>query len=897
MKKVLVIFYISFNLLFVMSLASVNTYAQSQTFEQVIGGSGIDAGSCVIETSGGGYVVAGHTTSFGDNSFNGYFLKLDSYGNILWQKTIGGAGFDFIYSILETTDDGIVMVGLTSSYGAGNNDVYLMKIDSVGNLVWEKTFGGTGSDIGISIALTFDGGFILSGFTNSFSGNNDVYLIKTDSIGNLLWEQTLGDENSNTAYSVCITPDDGFVTVGSSLIKTDSLGILIWEKPISGSVVKNSSVNGLIIIGESFIKTDINGNVIWEKPISGVDVKETFDGGYVILGRIDTLNSDLDTYLIKTDSSGNIIWEKEYSWLGTNYGNWISQTSDGGYIVTGSASSIDEASIDLYLLKVDSIGNYVRTSIPGATIISPVTDASFETSEGITFEGSAYDEEDGELTGSSLVWTSDKDGQIGTGTTFTTSNLSENNHYITLTATDSNNDVKLKNITIGITSPSTIEKHFGGEYIDRANSICETSDGGYIMTGYTYSYGAGESDVYLIKTDINGNLTWEKTFGGIDFDWGNSVSQTLDGGYILFGSALIKTDIDGNLLWEKAIAGFDGCEISSGGYIILDSLNDMTLLTKTDSIGTVIWEKSLSAFGASSCETSDGGFVVTGFDNSHFTDVSLVKTDSSGNFIWQTTFGGTSADIGYSVTETSNKGFIITGRTNSASVGSVGGSDVYLIRTDSSGNLNWQTTFGWENWDEGNFATETSDGGFIITGRSGLFGPGGTDVFLIKTDSLGNSVWQKTFGNTTYDEGNSVCVTANGDYVVAGYNTSDVYFIKINSENNLDDLDSDGIGDSEDNCPSAFNPLQEDVDNNNIGDVCDGCCLLGRGNVDNDLGDEVDISDLVMLVDFIFTDGVAPVCAEEANVDGDAGEEIDISDLVYIVDFIFSDGAAPPVCP
>jgi len=160
------------------------------TFERTYGGTGYDYGNSVQETQDGGYIIAGVTESFGAGEYDVYLIKTDSIGDTIWTKTYGGTDDDFGYSVQETQDGGFIIAGRTSSFGAGNGDVYLIKTDAVGATVWTKTYGGTDDDGGCSVQETQDGGFIIAGWTNSFgAGWEDVYLIKTDSLGNVGLEE------------------------------------------------------------------------------------------------------------------------------------------------------------------------------------------------------------------------------------------------------------------------------------------------------------------------------------------------------------------------------------------------------------------------------------------------------------------------------------------------------------------------------------------------------------------------------------------------------------------------------------------------------------------------------------------------------------------------------------
>ena len=308
---------------------------------------------------------------------------------------------------------------------------------------------------------------------------------------------------------------------------------------------------------------------------------------------------------------------------------------------------------------------------------------------------------------------------------------------------------------------------FGGSSYDNGYSVQQTTDSGYIITGGTRSFGADLGDVWLIKTDSNGNKIWDKTYGEKDdSEVGFSVQQTTDGGYIFTGyserpggsqALLIKTDSNGDKVWDRTFGGvgFDYCysvqQTTDGGYIItgetgfLDapaSDNDVWLI-KTDSNGDKVWDRT---FGGSSYDggfsvqqTTDGGYIITGAANSFGAgdwDLWLIKTDSYGNEIWNKTFGGIDRDVGWSIRQTNDGGYIITGYTDSFGAGK---EDFWLIKTDSYGNEAWNRAFGGIGYDRGHCVQQTKDGGYIIVGETWSFGAGFNDVWLIKTDSQGNA--------------------------------------------------------------------------------------------------------------------------------------------------------------
>jgi hypothetical protein len=372
-------------------------------------------------------------------------------------------------------------------------------------------------------------------------------------------------------------------------------------------------------------------------------------------------------------------------------------------------------------------------------------------------------------------------------------------------------------------------KTFGGSDTDAGHSVQQTTDGGFIIAGYTFSFGAGESDVYLVKTDANGNELWSKTFGGSDYDWGYSVQQTTDGGFIIAGTTesfgagskdvyLVKTDANGNELWSKTFGGNEDDrgksvqQTTDGGFIIVGSTESFgagdadVYLVKTDANGNELWSKTFGGSdidgGYSIQQTTDGGYIIAGFTFSFGAgdaDVYLVKTDANGNELWSKTFGGSDIDGGYSIQQTTDGGFIIAGETRSFAVGV---NDVYLIKTDANGNELWSKTFGESQIDQGFSVQQTTDGGYIIVGRH--FRYADADVYLIKTDANGNELWSKTFGVSRWrfdEQGNSVQQTTDGGYIIAGYKTfsagyADVYLIYYKPEwgivyNTLFDSSSD----------------------------------------------------------------------------------------------------------
>ena len=358
-------------------------------------------------------------------------------------------------------------------------------------------------------------------------------------------------------------------------------------------------------------------------------------------------------------------------------------------------------------------------------------------------------------------------------------------------------------------------KNFGGNLWDYGNSVQQTIDGGYIITGEISSSENGSSDIWLIKTDSEGQEQWNQTFDGNDRDYGKSVKQTVDGGYIIIGSTgsdyyydawLIKTDPKGTEEWNQTFGGDNknyGNSVQQtidGGYIITGEISSSgngssdVLLIKTDQQGQEKWIQTFGGsdydIGNSIEQTYDGGYIITGSTRSYgngSSDVLLIKTDQQGQEEWIQTFGGNYIDIGNSIKQTSDNGYIITGYTQSYGNGS---RDVWLIKTNSLGNEEWNQTFGGSYIDIGNSIQQTIDGGYIITGSRGT--DYYSDLWLIKTDYQGNEEWNQTFGGNDYDFGNSVQQTTDDGYIILGHTKSygnggyDIFLIKTDSEGNTE---------------------------------------------------------------------------------------------------------------
>jgi len=356
-----------------------------QTWQRTYGETSLDYGYAVLQTTDGGYLVTGITFSFGAGG-DVYLVKTDAQGDTLWTKTYGGSGEECGNDLQPTWDGGYIVVGTTTSFGAGEKDVYLLKLNAQGDTLWARTYGGANNDFGITVRQTRDSGFVMAGYTNSTgAGDYDVFLIKTDSRGDTLWTKTFGGLYEDVGYSALQTSDGGYIIAGWTysfgagmedlyLIRTDAQGDTLWTKAYGGPLidcsysVQMTSDSGFINTGVTsfgsgggdlwLLKTDAQGDTLWAKAYRGKSVTfgnsvyPTRDGGYIAVGNTD------DVYLLKADARGDSLWSRIYGNPNITFsdaGYSVLQTTDGGYIIAGY-TMIASCNTDVYLIKTDSLG-------------------------------------------------------------------------------------------------------------------------------------------------------------------------------------------------------------------------------------------------------------------------------------------------------------------------------------------------------------------------------------------------------------------------------------------------------------------------------------------------------------------------------------------------------------
>ena len=342
-------------------------------WEKSFGGDAHDWASSVQQTADSGFIVAGYTISnngqvtghHGD--FDYWVLKLDAAGSIQWQKALGGSGIDHARSVIQTTDGGYIVAGSSWSIQGdvtgnhGSDDYWIVKLSDSGTLEWQKTYGGQNSDLGYAIRQTDDGGYIIAGSTNSSDGDvtghhgdYDYWILKLDSVGAIEWQKALGGMGDDQAYSIEQTTDGGYIVAGI----TSSL---------DGDVMNLRGAYDYWVV-----KLNVSGTIEWQRALggTGVDnayaVKQANDGGYYVVGYSNSTNGNItdpkgnhDYWLVKLSHTGIVHWQKSMGGTAVDQAYALDITADGGCVVAGFSSSYD---IDLNWSQGN--GDYWMVKLP-----------------------------------------------------------------------------------------------------------------------------------------------------------------------------------------------------------------------------------------------------------------------------------------------------------------------------------------------------------------------------------------------------------------------------------------------------------------------------------------------------------------------------------------------------
>jgi hypothetical protein len=404
--------------LFVLAAGAALAQGPDTMWTRTCGGAADDLGYDLITTSDGNFVIAGATSSYGPNpgTGNAYVLKVNGAGDTLWTNVYGGDGGEDVDAVHQTSDGGYILAGYTSSLGAAPADCYLLKLDAAGTLEWARNYGGTEYEEARAVQQTSDGGYILVGYTTSFGvgtpSQKNVYIVKTNSVGDTAWTRTYGGINAETAFGVEQTADEGYMVAGLTgsygagstdawLLRLDASGDTLWTHTYGGPGgdgaywLARTNDGGYAMAGytasytpgindQYLLKVDAAGTLLWARHYGGADhdqancVQQTTDGGYVLSGITKSFGPGVPAqnnyYVVKTNSVGDTLWTRVLGGAGNDVAYAVRQTTDEGYAVAGYTRSFGTGapSANVYLVRYSgwpSVPQQVVVKVSAGTLI------------------------------------------------------------------------------------------------------------------------------------------------------------------------------------------------------------------------------------------------------------------------------------------------------------------------------------------------------------------------------------------------------------------------------------------------------------------------------------------------------------------------------------------------
>ncbi|HEY3358235.1 MAG TPA: hypothetical protein VGQ83_33615 [Polyangia bacterium] len=342
-------------------------------------------------------------------------------------------------------------------------------------------------------------------------------------------------------------------------------------------------------------------------------------------------------------------------------------------------------------------------------------------------------------------------------------------------------------------------RSYGGATYDWAQALDATTDGGYVIAGYTGSFGAGERDAWIVKLDGDGQIEWQRTYGGPAADEARAVRQTPDGGYLVagltasFGAGatdvwVLKLDGAGVIEWQRTYGGAAADQanglalLPGGGALVVGQTESFGAgdrdgwVLQIDAQGEVVWQRTYGGAGMDTASAvvalADGALVVgsaKSFTADGLPDVWVMRLDAAGVPRWQETLGGDNFDYGYAVAPTADGGFVVCGWTASfgASV-----TDAWVLKLTAAGAVEWQRAYRGDDVDAAEAVVPLPDGGYLLAGVTWSFGAGGKDFWLLRLDPAGDIVWQKTYGGPVWDWAHALQAGRDDTFVAAGHSMS-----------------------------------------------------------------------------------------------------------------------------
>jgi hypothetical protein len=761
-------------------------------WDQAYGGSGADVLRSMLVMPDGGYLLLGNSSStisgvktedrFGPTTATNDFwiVKIDANGNYVWDKTIGGTGNDQPVSAISLADGNILLLGQSTSgqntglktapFFGGTNDIWAVKINPSGNIIWNNAYGGAASDVPFSATTLANGQIIISGTSNSapdpnptistktlpnFGTGNDVWLVLIDENGQQVKDYVFGASGDDEGRSALPTGDGGLILMAQGFSN------------IGGN--KTVGTNG----GQDYWLVKLGGNV---------QLSATARASTVCAGNSLTIDY-ANTSSCATFNAGNNIRIEMSNAAGSFASPTLLNTAattanSGNYTVTIPSATPGG---EFYRIRVIS-SNPVDTVIIGS-ILTIVPQAICTCPDDFVVDWQISQGGTGFEVLNIMLPTADGGYLLGgfsptaatpTGTK-TFGGYGGNDYWI---------------VKLDANGNKLWDSCYGGADDDLLRSIIPTSDGGFLLGGSSRSNSMsgnktatafGENDYWVVKINANGIILWDRSYGGSLSETFSSIIPTNDGGFLLLGDS--RSGINGS----KTAPNYGSEDFWA---------------VKIDANGNQLWDQS---YGGSNFDlepivmaAADGGFLLAGYSRSLVSgsktatnygndDYWVVKIDVNGNQLWDNTYGGTSADVLNVIAPTADGGFLLGGQSSSDANGNktavnFGFADYWVVKINASGTPVWDYSYGGSGSDFLNDIIQAKDGGFFLAGSSNspangnktIPTIGNDDYWLVKIDANGIKTKEYGFGGTSFDIASSLVPTADGGLLVAGYSNSGI---------------------------------------------------------------------------------------------------------------------------
>ncbi|MGY5881434.1 MAG: C-type lectin domain-containing protein, partial [Candidatus Thorarchaeota archaeon] len=808
----------------------------TEAWNRTYGGSRWEAAKSVIECSNGDLVLVGYSTDIAGTGKDLWVLRIDgTNGDVIWDQIIGGDFDDYGDEVIECADGGFAIVGSTKSFGHSEGDMWLIRLDSIGDVVWEQGYGGTEPDWGRSLVEIPAGGFALIGSTESYgSGNSDVWLVRTDNFGNVLWSQTYGGEGADTGNAIVIEQVGGLIIAGGSKSwggnDEDAFLLKIADPPMWLQVPSDVTIEYGELYSVQFEVTATYIDSWWLNDTEYFNI----DGNGLLLNQEVLPLGYHDVQVWVNDTLGNAItatftvtvsyspasdtlaplWERTYGGSSDHTSQEIVSCESGGFAIAGTRG-----------LDYDSSST---TNIVWHHDCSNTT--GFDQYPSFPFP--QYP-----------IYPVDEEGDIHSdGTRFYFDNFGSGDEYhgplFAHEFDDTFTLAEFKDLTVHLEGDNAVPSYMGLMCVYLADTNFGTvlearlvDNNGGTTSGYfgTYYYHENVFPAPIGEQQTVTDLPWKYMDGVFNFCFDEEAGMN---------SAVLNST--NTILEEKTITPLANIELDHEiKYLVVRPfrytdvnvlpmyIHDISVtyskevlnpsptspttedawLARLDSFGNLMWNRTYGN-GANNTITSliecdNGDFLMAGssWNATTKSDFWLLRVDSEGNPLWNKTYGGNGNDEVASVIETSDGGFAATGYkynlTRLGEDGTPGSYDMWLIKTDSTGLMLWNSTEYYElgsvvwNYDQkANCVIECSDGDLLVAGTVCYYdafevGVHNLNGFLYRTSADGVFELADQYGLNYGEQFNSVEECANGDFIVIGssnrYDPADVLVCRLES--------------------------------------------------------------------------------------------------------------------